>query len=59
MGPPTRIEAFSFILLAGWTIELHLVALVVTRTVGQTVVPNSHPVIGQLQVLAGIIVDVV
>jgi hypothetical protein len=42
-----------------WAIEPHFVALVVACTVGQSVVVSFHPVTGQLQVLADIIVDVV
>jgi hypothetical protein len=40
-------------------IEAHFVALMVAHTVGQSVVMNFYSVVGQLQVLAGIFVDVV
>jgi hypothetical protein len=38
--------------------EPHLVALHVSRAVGQVVVTSLHSVTGQLRVLAGIIVDI-
>jgi hypothetical protein len=56
---PGKIELGRFPLCAGWTIESHFVAILVVSVVGQSVVTTFHPVIGQLQVLAGIITDVV
>jgi hypothetical protein len=47
-----------FPLHAGWAIEPHSVALVVAHVVGQYVITSFRPVTGQLQVLVGIIVDV-
>jgi hypothetical protein len=38
--------------------EPHFVTLLVAHRVGQAVIPSFHLVTGQLQVLAGIIVDV-
>jgi hypothetical protein len=48
-----------FPLLSGWIIKPHFVALVIADAVDQSVVTSFHPVTGQLQVLAGIIVNVV
>jgi hypothetical protein len=45
--------------IGAWAIEPHFVALMVACAVGQPVVTSFHPVTGQLQVLAGIIVEVV
>jgi hypothetical protein len=42
-----------------WTIEPHSSALLVTRAVGQFVLPSFYPFNGYLHVLAGIVIDVV
>jgi hypothetical protein len=44
---------------SGLTIELHIFALMVTRAVGQFIIPSFHPDTGYLQVLVGIVMDVV
>jgi hypothetical protein len=55
---PWGLQLGWFPLRTGWALEPHSVTLVVARTVGQSVVMSFHPVTGQLQVLVGIIVDV-
>jgi small neutral amino acid transporter SnatA (MarC family) len=50
MGLSMRFEA--------WTIEPHFVVIMVAYAVGQFVITSFHLSTGQLQVLAGIIVDV-
>jgi hypothetical protein len=54
-----RIGAWVTTLREGRTTEQHIIALLVARIFGHTVVPNFHLVTGHLQVLAGINVDVV
>jgi hypothetical protein len=54
-----ELELERFPLLAGWTIEPHIVVLVITRALGQSVVTCFHSVPVQLQALPGIIVDIV
>jgi hypothetical protein len=46
------------LVLVGWTIQPHTTALLGARRVGQAAVPSFHLVSGQLQVLAGITVDI-
>jgi hypothetical protein len=55
---PWGLDLEQFPLHAGRAVEPHFVTLVVARALGQSVVASFHPVTGQLQVLAGIIVDV-
>jgi hypothetical protein len=52
-----RIEAWAISPHVGRAIEPHFVALVVSHAVGQSVVSSFHLVTGQLQALAGIILD--
>jgi hypothetical protein len=56
---PWGLDLKRFPFRGGWTIEPHSITLVVTCTVGQSIVMSFHWVTGQLQVLAGIIVHVV
>jgi hypothetical protein len=46
-----------FPLHAEWEIESHFVAFLVARAVVQFLITNFNPVIGQLQVVAGITMD--
>jgi hypothetical protein len=57
---PRGLTIWRFPLRAGWAIEPHSVfAFLVTCGVGLFIVLSFHPVAGQLQVLAGILVDIV
>jgi hypothetical protein len=56
---PWGLELMQFPLLVGRAGDPHFDALMVTCAVGQSVVTSFHPVTGQPQMLAGIIVDVV
>jgi hypothetical protein len=59
VGLPWGLELGEFPLREAWAIEPRSVALVVARAVGVLVGTSFHPVISWLQVLAGIMVDVV
>jgi hypothetical protein len=56
---PWGLEIWLFPLRAGWAIEPHFFSLILARAVRQSVVTCLYQVTGQLQVFAGIIVDVV
>jgi hypothetical protein len=59
MDPPRGLKLGRFPLRAGWAIKPHFVALVEAHAEGQSVITSFRPVTGQLQMLAGIIVNVV
>jgi hypothetical protein len=56
---PYGLKFRRFPLRACWSIKPHIFALVVAREIHQSVVKSIHQVTGQLQMLAGIISDVV
>jgi hypothetical protein len=58
MGPPIWVEAWLLSFHMIWAIQPHSVTLLVAHAVGQKVKPSFHSVTGHLQMLAGIIVDV-
>lgn len=56
---PGELELKRFTLHVGWATELHYVAFVVACTVDWSIIKSFHSVAVKLQVLVGIIVDVV